>query len=94
MREDLEGLGASSLNGFSATGVFAEEPMMLPKSSAPPGVLGVFADPKEANAPEPRPNALDAPAVGDAIEVVEGDMAAKGFLLLCAEVSPWRLPSG
>jgi hypothetical protein len=31
--------------------------------------------------------------VGDAKEVVEGDMAPKGFLLLWEELSPWRLPN-
>ena len=91
VREDLEGLDARSLNCFSKVGVFPD-PTTLPKSSALPGVFGVLAAPKDANAPEPRPNALDAPAVGEAIEVVEGDMAPKGFLLLWEEVSPWRLP--
>lgn len=92
VREVLEGLDPRSLTCFSRVGVFPD-PTTLPKSSAPPGVLGVFADPKEANAPEPRPNALDAPVVGDAKEVVEGDMAPKGFLLLWEELSPWRLPN-
>lgn len=67
--------------------------MTLPKSSTPPGVFGVFEDPKEANAPVPKPNALDAP-VGEATEVVDGDMELKGFLLLWEEVSPCRLPRG
>ena len=35
------------------------EPMAL--SNGLPGVFGVFADPKDAKAPEPRPKALDAP---------------------------------
>ena len=61
---------------FSAVGVL---PTKLPKSKAPLGVFGVFEAPKEANAPDPKPNALDAP-VGDAMEV--GDIAPKGFLLL------------
>ena len=91
-REDLEGLDPRSLTCFSKVGVFPD-PTTLPKSSAPPGVFGVFAAPKDANAPDPSPNALDAPAVGDAREVVEGDMAPKGFLLLWDEESPWRLPS-
>lgn len=87
LREVLEDLGPRSLSCFSRIGVFPD-PTTLPKSNAPPGVLGVFAAPKEAKAPEPRPKALDAPAVGDATAVVEGDMAPKGFLLLWDEVSP------
>lgn len=54
--------------------------------------MGVFEDPKAAKAPDPRPNALLAPAVGEAREVVDGDMALKGFLLLWEEVSVVRLP--
>lgn len=30
-----------------------------------PGVLGVFPEPKDAKAPEPRPKALEAPLVGE-----------------------------
>ena len=55
----------------------------LLKSNAVPGVFGVLEeDPKDAKAPEPKPNAedADAPAVGDAIpEVLRGAMALKGF---------------
>lgn len=55
----------------------------LLKSNAVPGVFGVFVeDPKEANAPDPRPNAddADAPDVGDVIpEVLRGEMALNGF---------------
>lgn len=76
------------LGGFSVVGVFADEPTTLPKSSADPGVFGVFEAPKDANAPDPKPNALDAPAVGDVTDVIE----LKGFLLLCDEESP-LLPS-
>lgn len=93
-REVLEGLEPRSFTCFSAVGVLPE-PMTLPKSSAPPGVFGVFADdPKEANAPEPRPKALDAFAVGEARAVVEGDMAMppKGFLLLWEDESACRRP--
>lgn len=43
-------------------------------------------------APVPNPNAPAAPDVGDARDVVEGDMAPKGFLLLWDEFSPARLP--
>jgi len=82
-----------SLICFSV-GVFADDPTTLPKSSAFPCDFGVLEEPKDAKAPEPRLNALDAPAVGDDIEVVEGDMALKGFLLLCEELSPpCRFPS-
>lgn len=45
-------------------------------------------------APVPNPNAPvapDVPDVGEAREV-EGDMALKGFLLLCDKVSPALLP--
>jgi len=84
----LEGLAESSFC-FSAVGVFT--PITLLKSSALLGVLGVFEAPKDANAPDPRPNALDAPAVGEA-RAVEGDMVLKGFLVLWEELSPWRLP--
>ena len=53
-----------------------------PKSRAVPGDLGVLTDdPKDANAPEPRPNAEEAPAVGEAtlVVVVDGEMVLKGF---------------
>lgn len=90
--EDLLGRELRSLV-FSAVGVF--DPPTALKSKALPGVFrGVFADPNEANAPEPRLKAFDAPTVGEAREVVEGDMALKGFLLLWDEVSPWRLVEG
>ena len=46
--------------------------------------MGVFEDPKEANAPDPNPNALDAPTVGDA-KAVE----LKGFArVLCDDRPP------
>lgn len=55
----------------------------LLKSNAVPGVLGVLDDdPKDANAPEPKPNAddADAPDVGDVIpEVLKGAIALKGL---------------
>ena len=82
-----------SLSDFSARGIFVPPPTTLPKSKTPPGVFGVFAEPKDANAPDPRPNALDAPVVGEATEVeVEGGMALKGFLVLWDELSPCLLP--
>lgn len=66
---------------------------MLPKSRAPPGVLGVLDVPKEAKAPDPRPNALDAPAAGEEIVADDGVARLKGFLLLCDELSPCLRPS-
>lgn len=62
----------------------------LPKSSAVPGVLGVFPeDPNDAKAPEPNPKAEDAPLVGEAtLVVVKGAMPLKGFDLLLKEPSP------
>ena len=64
--------------------------MVEPKSSAVPGDLGAFADePKDANAPEPRPKAEDAPVVGEAtLVVVKGAMALKGLGFPWEEVSP------
>lgn len=45
----------------SASGVFVVDVLVL-KSNAVPGVLGVLAaEPKDANAPEPRPKADAAP---------------------------------
>ena len=70
-----------SFSGFSP---FAPIP---PKSGAVPGVLGVFDDaPNEAKAPDPRPKAEEAPAVGDARLLVErGVMPFSGFVLLLKE---------
>ena len=72
-----------SFSRFSVTG--AE----LPKSREVPGVFGVFADdPNDANAPEPRPNADEAPFVGDAtLVVVKGVMPLNGLDLLLTEPS-------
>jgi hypothetical protein len=52
-----------------------------------PGVFGVFAEPKEANAPEPRPKALEAPLVGD---VITPGVVAECDDLPWDEVSPER----
>lgn len=63
----------------------------LPVSRDVPGVLGVFTeDPKEANAPEPSPNAEDAPfGVGEEMfVVVRGDIPLNGLDLLLPAVSP------
>ncbi len=99
VREVLEAFGArvlaieASFRPFSAVGVLAP-PKTPPKSKALPGDFGAFDDPKEAKAPDPNPNALDAPAVGDGIAAVGEDMALKGFALPCDEVSPpYRLES-
>ena len=89
VRDAFEGLVPRSL---TKVGVFAAAPTTLLKSRAPPGVFGVFEDPKDAKAPDPKPNALAAPAVGEARELAEGDIALKGFLLLWEDESPCRLP--
>jgi len=59
----------------------------LAKSKAFPGVLGVFeAEPKEANAPEPSPNADLAP--GDAVvPVFTGKMPLKAAFLAVVDMS-------
>jgi hypothetical protein len=71
-------------------GVTEPPPAALPKSKAVPGVFGVFdADPNDANAPDPRPNAVDAPTVGDAtLAGTTGDIVLKGLDRPCEEVSP------
>jgi hypothetical protein len=92
VRDAFESFVPRSLICFSAVGVFAVAPTTVLKSSAPPGVFGVLEDPKDAKAPDPRPNALAAPAVGEARELAEGDIALKGFLLLWEDESPCRLP--
>lgn len=93
VREVFDSLEARSFAGFSTVGVFAGTPVIFPKSKAPPGVFGVFDAPKEAKAPDPRPNALDAPAAGEEIVVDAGVARLKGFLLLCDELSPCLLPN-
>ncbi len=56
----------------------------LEGSVAVPGVLGVLADrPKDAKAPEPRPNAEEAPGAGEAtLVVVKGVMPLSEDLAL------------
>ena len=101
VRDDVEVWGAMFLSAgfelsrFSAVvGVLA----LLLKSRAFPGVRGVlFADePKEAKAPEPRPNAEDAPVVGVLLLVVlRGSILLKGFGLPVPALSgPMRLAEG
>ena len=65
-----------------------------PVTSEPaPGVFGaLLEDPNEAKAPDPSPNAEDAPAVGDATAPLPpGVSALKGLGLPCEEVSPPNL---
>ena len=59
----------------------------LPKSRPVPGVFGVLAEvPKDANAPDPRPKADEAPLVGEAtLVVVKGVMPLSGLVLLLKE---------
>ena len=72
---------------FSIVG--ADDATAEPKSSDVPGVFGVFAEePKDAKAPEPRPNAEDAPELGEETLVDSGDIPLKGFDLPCEEFSP------
>ena len=89
MRYDCDRLGAARCPSFSksffswgvaATGVVAA---LLPKSKALPGVFGVLAaEPKEANAPDPKPNAVEPPVVGEATELAPTGVVLKGLLLL------------
>jgi hypothetical protein len=78
-------LADSVLDNFSrlsAAGADAgPEPAGLMASKADPGVLGgLLAEPKAANAPEPRLKALAAPPVGDEMPaVVRGAMLLKGL---------------
>jgi len=74
-----------SFADFSAEGVLAEGPRAASKGF--PGDFGVFAEPNEAKAPDPRPKALDAPPVGEdnPLGVVT---ELKGFDFPCDELSP------
>lgn len=75
-----------SLADFSAVGVLAAA-APSEASKGFPGVLGVLAEPKEANAPDPSPNAVDALGETSAPGVVV--MELKGlFLPPCDELSP------
>lgn len=62
----------------------------FPKSNAVPGVFGVLeADPKEAKAPVPKPNADEAPEVGEEmLLVVKGEMLLKGLRPPCELSAP------
>lgn len=74
-----------SFADFSADGVLAAPPRAASKGF--PGDFGVLADPNEAKAPDPRPNALVAPPVGEdrPLGVV---MELNGFDFPCDELSP------
>lgn len=80
-------MGLAAEDGFVAADL---------KSNAVPGVLGVLvAEPNDANAPEPRPNADEPPVVGDASPpVVSGATPLKGFLPPCDESPPNRFVEG
>lgn len=95
--DSLEALctGLLAVFSFRSPGVFgaaAELVAAVLKSKAVPGVFGVLlADPNAANAPDPRPNADDPVVVGEArLVLVKGEMALKGFLPPCDELSPPR----
>ncbi len=62
-------------------------------SIAVAGVLGVFVEePKDAKAPDPKPNAEEAPAAGEAtFEVFKGVMPLREFLLPDVPSPPERL---
>lgn len=67
----------------------ADDATAEPKSRDVPGVLGVLAEePKDAKAPEPRPNAEEAPELGEETLVDNGDIPLNGFDLPCDELSP------
>jgi len=83
-----------SFNPFSVVGVFDPPPTTLPKSKAFPGDFGVLIEPNDAKAPDPKPNALDAPAVGEGMAVVEGEIALNGFVFPWDELSPPNLFPG
>lgn len=69
--------------GFVGSASFLS--LLLGKSNPPPvpGVFGVFACPKEANAPVPKPNAVEPGDLADA-----GEAVLKGFDLPCDDRPP------
>jgi hypothetical protein len=85
-------LAVFSFRSPGVVGAAVELVAAVLKSKAVPGVFGVLlADPNEANAPDPRPNAEEPAVVGEArLVLVKGDMALKGFLPPCDELSPPR----
>lgn len=78
---------AALLPSFGGRFLATAEPIAV--SNGLPPDFGVLAEPNEAKAPDPNPNALEAPVVGDA-KLPPGVL--KGLALPCADVSPpWRL---
>lgn len=75
-----------SFADFSAPGVLTAAPK--DDSKGFPVALGVFAEPKEAKAPDPRPKAFDAPPVGDAKPPPGVVMELKGLVFWSEELSP------
>jgi hypothetical protein len=77
----------ASFEPFSRVGVFA--PLRtLPKSRALLGGFEGFTEPKDAKAPEPNPNALEAPALGVVIVLAGDGSGLKAFDFPCEVVSP------
>ena len=88
---DAFGLTSAPPLSFEASfSRFSVAELELLKSKAVPGVFGVLPDdPNEAKAPEPSPNAEEAPLVGEAtLVVVTGAMPLKGLDLLLNDPSP------
>ena len=101
LRFAIDFLGTDLLSSFSNSFFSCDgapvgvEGLDLAKSNAVPGVFGVLvAEPKDANAPEPRPNAEEPPAVGDDTAcVLRGATVLKGLFLL-EDMLPKRLGPG
>lgn len=85
----LGGFSFLSAEGVGATAAGAPVAAVL-KSKAVPGVLGVLlVDPKDAKAPDPRPNADEPPVVGEASPAgVNGETPLNGFRPPCDESPP------
>ena len=82
--------------GVVGRALFVEGAVADLKSNAVPGVFGVLAaDPNDAKAPEPSPNADEPPVVGEARPpVVSGATPLKGFRPPCDESPPNRFAEG
>ena len=96
VREDVDPLDVTLLLPASLAPSFprfsaaeADDATAGPRSRDVPGVFGVFAEePKDAKAPEPRPNADEAPELGEEILVDSGDIPLNGLDLPCEKPSP------
>ena len=93
VKEANDAFGLTSAPPFSfeaSLSRFSVAEVELLKSKAVPGVLGVLPDePNEAKAPDPSPNAEEAPLVGEAtLVVVTGATPLKGLDLLLKDPSP------